>query len=134
MRYRVGAEGIEFAPAYDLLSTGSYHTRAFANERADWPAAHLAIHLAGATTFAQVNRNSILSAGETLGLPRRVGERELDRLARNLPNALSVLVRRVEAENAGCPEPARIFLSSEGRLISTVQNLIVPDMLQRVKA
>lgn len=34
----------------DLLSTGSYHTRAFANEGADWPAVYLAIPLPGATT------------------------------------------------------------------------------------
>ncbi len=134
LSFLVSGEGIEFAPSYDLLSTGSYHTRAFANERADWPAAHLAIPLPGATTFAQVNRNSILSAGEALGLPRRVGERELDRLTRNLPDALSVLLQRVEAENAGCPEPARVFLSGEVRLISTLRHLIVPDMLQRVKA
>ncbi len=134
LSFLVSAEGTEFAPAYDLLSTGPYHTRAFANERADWAAVHLAIPLPGATTFAQVNRNSILSAGEALGLPRRLGERELERLARNLPGALSVLVQRIEGENAGCPEPARIFLGGEARLISTVQHLIVPDMLQRVKA
>lgn len=134
LSFLVGAEGIELAPAYDLLSTGSYHTRAFANERADWPATHLAIPLPGATTFGQVNRASILSAGETLGVPRRVGERELDRLTRNLPDALSALAQRVEAENASCPEPARAFLGGEARLIATVQHLIVPDMLQRVRA
>lgn len=133
LSFLVSAEGIEFAPAYDLLSTGSYHTRAFGNQRADWPATHLAIPLPGATIFAQVNRNSVVSAGEALGLPRRVGERELDRLSRKLPDALSALVRRVEAENAGCPEPARVFLGGEARLLSTVQHLIVPDMLQRVK-
>ena len=134
LSFLVGAEGIELAPAYDLLSTGSYHTRAFANERADWPATHLAIPLPGAMTFGQVNRASILSAGETLGVPRRVGERELDRLTRNLPDALSALAQRVEAENASCPEPARAFLGGEARLIATVQHLIVPDMLQRVRA
>ena len=133
LSFLASAEGIELAPSYDLLSTGSYHTRAFANEHADWPATHLAIPLPGAPTFAQVNRNSVLSAAEALGLPRRVGERELDRLTRNLPDALSILVQRVEAENADCPEPARVFLSGEGRLLSTVQHLIVPDMLLRVK-
>jgi len=94
----------------------------------------LAIPLPGAATFAQVNRNSILSAGEALGVPRRVGERELDRLTRKLPDALSALVQRVEAENTGCPELARVFLAGEARLISTVRHLIVPDMLQHVKA
>ena len=130
----MSAEGIEFAPAYDLLSTGSYHARAFADERADWPATHLAILLPDATTFVEVNQNSALSAGEALGLPRRTGERELDQLTRNLPAALSILVERIEPETAGCPEPARAFLVGEARLLTTVQHLIVPEMLERVKA
>jgi len=134
LSFLVSNASIHLAPAYDLLSTGSYHTHAFANERADWPATHLAISLPGATTCAQVNRDSILSVGETLGVPRRVSDRELDRLIRNLSDALSALVRRIEAENAGCPERACVFLGSEARLISTLQRLIVRDMLQRVKA
>jgi hypothetical protein len=48
--------------------------------------------------------------------------------------SVSALVQRVEAENAGCPEPARVFLGGEAGVISTVQHLIVPDMLQHVKA
>ena len=134
LSFLVSAEGMELAPAYDLLSTGSYHTRAFANERADWPAVHLAIPLPGATTFAQVTRESVLSAGETLGLPRRLGEREVDRITRNLPGALSALTQRVEAENSEYPQAVRAFLASERRLISTLQHLIVPDMLRSMKA
>ena len=134
LSFLVSAEGIDVAPAYDLLSTGSYHTRALANDRANWPAADLAIALPGASTFAQVTRESILSAGEYLGLPKRVGERELDRLTRDLPGALSALVQRIEAENASYPEPVRVFLGGEKRLISTVQHVIVPDMLQRLSA
>jgi len=51
LSFMVSSEGIELAPAYDLLSTGTYHTRALANERANWPATELAIALPGATTF-----------------------------------------------------------------------------------
>ncbi len=133
LSFLVSAEGIELAPAYDLLATGCYHTRAFANERANWPAADLAIPLPGATTFGQVTRESVLSAGQTLGLPHRLGARELDRLTRDLPRALNALVERIEAENAGYPEPVRTFLGGERRLIATVQHLIVPDMLHRLK-
>lgn len=132
LSFLVSAEGIEVAPAYDLLSTGSYHTRALANERGDWPAVDLTIALPGATTLAQVTRESILSTGEKLGLPRRIGERELNRLTRALPGTLSALVQRIEAENAAYPEAVRIFLGRERRLIRTIQHVIVPDMLQRV--
>jgi serine/threonine-protein kinase HipA len=133
LSFLVGTGGIALAPAYDLLSTGSYHTRAFANERANWPAADLAIPLPGATTFGAVTRESILGAGEILGLPRRLGERELDRLTRALPAALDALVQRIDSENAGYPQSVRAFLGGEKRLISVVQHLIVPDMVRRLK-
>jgi len=133
LSFLVSAAGIVLAPTYDLLSTGSYHTRAFANERADWPATDLAIPLPGASRFAEVTRESVVSAGETLGLTRGISERELDRLTRDLPDALDGLVRRIDAENAGYPQQVRAFLGGERRLVSVVQHLIVPDMLQRVK-
>ena len=134
LSFLVSAEGIELAPAYDLLSTGTYHTRAFANERANWPAVDLAIELPGATTLATVVRESILSAGEVLGLPRRLGERELDRLTRDLLPALNALEQRIERENADYPEPVRGFLGGERRLVSTIKHVIVRDMLQRLNA
>ena len=132
LSFMVSAEGIELAPAYDLLSTGTYHTRAFANERANWPAVDLAIELHGATTLAAVTRESVLSAGEVLGLPRRLGERELDRLTRDLLAALNALEQRIERENADYPEPVRVFLGGERRLVSTIKHVIVRDMLQRL--
>ena len=132
LSFLVSAQGIELAPAYDLLSTGAYHTRAFANERANWPAVDLAIELPGARTLAAVTRESILSAGEVLGLPTRLGERELDRLTRDLPTALSALERRIERENADYPRPVQVFLGGETRLVSTLKHIIVRDMLERL--
>lgn len=114
------------------MSTGTYHTRAFAHERANWPAVHLAIELPGATTLATVSRASILSAGEVLGLPRRLGERELDRLTRGLLPALNALEQRIERENADYPEPVRVFLGGETRLLRTIKHVIVEEMLQRL--
>jgi serine/threonine-protein kinase HipA len=133
LSFMVSSEGIELSPAYDLLSTGVYHTRVFAHERANWPAVDLAIALPGATTFGAVTRETILSAGEILGLPRRVGAREMDRLIRDLPLALDSIVRQIEAENAHYPSAVGVFLGGEKRLISTIQHLVVPDMLKRFK-
>jgi len=132
LSFLVSAEGIELAPAYDLLSTGTYHSRAFANERANWPAVDLAIELPGATTLATVTRESIVSAGKVLGLPQRLGERELDRLTKGLPPALSALEQRIERENADYPEPVRVFLGGERRLVSTLTHVIARDMLQHL--
>lgn len=134
LSFLVSAEGIDLAPSYDLLSTGTYHTRAFANARANWPAVDLAIALPEATTLATVTRESILSAGEALGLPRRVGERELDRLIRDLLPALNALEQRIERENADYPQATHVFLGGERRLVSTIKHVIVKDMLQRLES
>jgi serine/threonine-protein kinase HipA len=130
--FLVTGAGIELAPAYDLLSTGVYNTRAFANERANWPAVELAIGLPGAATFGTVTRESVLSAGEALGLTKAICERELDRLVCALPDAVEELIHTIEVENAQYPGPVRPFLAGEIRLINTVKHLVVPDMLRRV--
>jgi serine/threonine-protein kinase HipA len=132
LSFMVSGEGIELSAACDLLSTAAYHTRAFAHQRADWPAVELAIALPGAPTFGAVSRESVLRAGEALGLTRRICERELDRLAHALPGALEELATTIAAENAHYPDPVRVFLGGEARLIRALQHLIVPDMLQRV--
>ena len=133
LSFTVDAEGIALAPVYDLLSTGTYHTRAFAVQRADWPAVEMAIALPGASTFGAVNRDSVLRAGEALNLPRRIGERELDRLALALPGALDTLVKRIAAENETAAQEARPFLAAEMRVLHTLQHLVAPEMLARVK-
>ena len=134
LSFLVSATGIELAPAYDLLSTGAYHTRAFAHERANWPAVDLTIGLPGANTLGAVTRDSILNAGEVLGLPRRIGARELDRLMRDLPPAIAALEQQIERENANLAEPVRVFLAGEARLVATLKHVVVRDVLQRLEA
>jgi serine/threonine-protein kinase HipA len=132
LSFLVSPAGIELAPAYDLLSTGAYHTRSFANERANWPAVDLTIGLPGANTLGTVNRGSLLSAGEILGLNRRIGERELDRLLRDLPPAIDRIQQQIERENANLVAPIRVFLAGEARLIATVKHVVVSEMIQRM--
>jgi serine/threonine-protein kinase HipA len=103
-----------------------------ATERATWPAVDMAIALPDARTFGEVTRDAVLRAGEVLGLPRRVGERELDRMASALPVALDKLVQAIQSENAALPRPARRFLAGEIRLIRTIQHVVAPEMLGRV--
>jgi len=132
LSFMVDAEGIALAPSYDLLSTGTYHTRAFAGQRADWPNVEMAISLPGALSFGAVSRESLLQAGEALGLPRRIGARELDRLVTALPSALDTLVRGIAAENEHAPLDVRPFLAGEMRVLRTIQHLVLPEMLARV--
>ncbi len=64
----VDASGIKMAPAYDLLATAVYDTRAMVNEKAHWPRTGLALDLGDARTFAGLTRAHLLEAGRTLGL------------------------------------------------------------------
>jgi serine/threonine-protein kinase HipA len=132
LSFMVSNEGINLSPAYDLLSTATYHTRAFANERANWPAVDMAIALPDAPTFGAVTRESVLQAGEALGLPRGICERELERLTRTLPSAFGELEAAIETRNAQYPDSVRRFLGGEIRLIQTIRHLVVPDMIARV--
>ncbi len=109
--FNVSAQGIDLSPAYDLLSTGAYHTRALADHRATWPAAPMMIPLHGAASFAEVTRSALLAAGESLGLSRRIGARELQRMTTALPAALADLVQAIESENAQAPNALRARLA-----------------------
>lgn len=134
MSFRVEADGIALCPPYDLLSTGTYHTRAFADHRATWPAVPMMMALPGASTFGDVTRRALLDGAEALGLSRRIGERELQRMSHGLPQALAALLQEVEEENAHYPEPIRVQRGGELRLLRTIQHVVVPEMLKRVQA
>jgi len=132
--FSVGPKGIDLCPPYDLLSTGSYHTRAFADHRAVWPALPMMIPLPGAITFGEVSRPSVLAAAQALGLPVRMAERELDRLVHAITTAMASLVQEVETENVLQPDAVRAQLGGELRLLRTVQHVIVPEMVGRVRS
>jgi HipA-like protein len=85
-----------------------------------------------APTFGAVTRESVLRAGEALGLPRRICERELDRLTRALPSAFGELEATITTQNAQYPDSVRPFLGSEIRLIHTIRHRVIPDMIARV--
>jgi serine/threonine-protein kinase HipA len=132
LSFMVGREGIELSPAYDLLSTGVYHTRAFAGDRADWPKVPLAITMLNVPTLEAVSRKSLLEAGEALGLRNSIGERELNRMMAAMPGALEELIREVSDDNKRLPEAAMQFLAGEMRLLATLQHLVVPEMMARL--
>ena len=131
LSFMVSAEEIDLSPPYDMLSTSVYRTVAFADSRATWPEVEMMIPLPDATRFSQVSRESLLRAGEALGLPRRISERELDRMTQALPAALESLIQNIEQQNAGYPEAVRVFLGGELRVVRAIQHIVVPYMLQR---
>lgn len=132
--FRVSDQGIEVSPPYDMLSTAVYHTVAYANEHALWPAVKLMIPLPGAATFGEVTREAVLAAGEALGLNRRISERELDRIAAAVPEALQAVRTEIEAQNADGAAEAKVFFAGELRLLRAIEHVVLPFMLERVRA
>ena len=76
LSFLVSPSRLDLSPHYDLLATGVYHTRAFADDRATWPAVPLAVRLSeNVTRFDQVTPASVRKAGNELGLPAPVATR-----------------------------------------------------------
>lgn len=132
--FMVSDQGIEVSPPYDMLSTAVYHTVAYANERALWPTVKLMIPLPGAATFGEVTREAVLAAGEALGLNRRISERELDRMAMAMPEALQAVRTEIETQNADGATGVKVFFAGELRLLRAIEHVVLSFMLERVRA
>ncbi|UUZ62567.1 hypothetical protein LP417_21695 [Polaromonas sp. P1-6] len=51
----------------------------------------------------------------------------------DMTQGLAVLRQEIEAQNAEYLAPARVFLGGELRLVRTVENVVRPFMLERLK-
>jgi serine/threonine-protein kinase HipA len=129
LSFFTSADGVHLAPHYDLLATGVYHTRAFADDRETWPRVPMAIPLPGAERFGDVTATSVLEAGDVLGLPRSVALRIVRELLARLPVALEKEAAALAKIHDGVPEAARRFTAAEARLVRTLRSIVVPDML-----
>ena len=131
--FTTNGEGIALSPAYDMLSTSTYRTTAFAEDRATWPDVEMMIPLPGASRFGQVTREVIVQAGGVLGLPRNICERELDLMMRAIASELPKLVAEVEKQNEAYPDSVRSFLGGELRVARAIQHIAVAGMLGQVR-
>lgn len=132
--FMVDANGIDVAPAYDMLCTTVYDTRAFAVENAKWPHSELAFSLPGIRNFGDVRREHVLAAGDALGLARATALRELNRLLTALPAAADKLIEEIaagigeEADRSPDPAAARIHIAGELRLLRAIRHVVLADM------
>lgn len=129
LSFWMSAEGVQLAPFYDLVATAAYDTRAFADQRAIWPDAALAIPLPGAERFADIARDKVLAAAEVLKVPGTVAARELDRQLRAIGPALDELVAEQQQDTA-LPEGAAVFLGGQRRLADVLRHIVVADTQQ----
>lgn len=139
LSYIVDQEGIRLAPGYDLLATTVYDTPSIADNRAQWPNTELALHVSSIhRTFAQVTREDVLNAGETIGLARKTVERELGRQLNDvLPNA-DRLLGEIEAEyshlasHSPDPEMTRRHWAIQEKVLRSIRYIIIKDMHERL--
>jgi serine/threonine-protein kinase HipA len=127
----VGPQGIELAPAYDLVATAAYATRAF-SDQPSWPGLELALSLPGASRFGEVTKKNVLDAADVMGVPRGIANRELTRLIQRAQEGGPRVLTAIEAENAGMPQPAKAHFAGELRMLRTITSIVLPDMVRQL--
>jgi len=139
LSFIVKPDGVGVAPAYDLLSTAVYSTRAIANEKATWPGVELAMTLGDAGTFGAVTRRHLLDAGNALKLARQTAERELDNMLRDISGLAGKLIDEIEAEaladasTSPDPQVATAYLAGEMQMMRAITHIVIKDMVDRVR-
>lgn len=132
LSFLVDAEGIAVAPHYDLLSTATYHTKAFADERAIWQNVPMTVALPGVNTFAQVTRASLIEAGTMLGLPETLGKRLVDELLAAIQREVGKLAEELANNYDEHPKVRAEDRNIEGRVVRAIQHITIRDMLDRL--
>jgi serine/threonine-protein kinase HipA len=130
--FMLSHEGVSLAPAYDLLSTTVYQTKALAAERAIWPNVELALPLPGAQTFAQVDRQAIFEAGKMLGLTKDTATRELNRIVQRIAPEADALITAISAENEQLPAQGRPSLGHEMRVLRAIRHIVIDGMVKQL--
>jgi serine/threonine-protein kinase HipA len=136
--FLVDAGGINVAPAYDLLCTAVYDTKALGNDHARWPHTALAFSLGDAATFAGVTRAHLVAAAGALGLNEKTAIRELNRMVKAIPAEADKLIAEIAAGSvldiAASPDPkaAGRHAAGEQRMLRAVRHIVLAEMCRQL--
>ncbi|WP_374662663.1 HipA domain-containing protein [Inhella sp.] len=155
---------VDLAPHYDLLATGVYHTRAFADEQGQWPAVPLAVRLSPEVgRFDQVTPAAVLAAAAMLGVPETLARRTIRDVVMRVLEAFDALYAEHYPEEEGLlsqlkakhvkvlelhaldeparpvPEEGAVHVSAQERaqhlkLLRVLRHMVLPEMVGRVLA
>ena len=134
LSFYVGPDGISLAPHYDLLCTGSYHTKTFADEHATWNQVPMAFPLPGARTFGDVTLGAVLAAAQQLGMPELAARRIVQEVTSRVEKTLAIIVAEHRAGTKNTPPERAVYTALEDRLLRVVQHITLKDMLQRLRS
>ena len=133
LSFHVRPDGIWLAPHYDLLCTGSYHTKTFADERATWNQVQMTFPLPGAQTFGDVTLGAVLAAAQQLGMPEPAARRIVQEVTSRVEKAFAIIVAEHEAGTKNTPPERAVYTAVEARLLRVVQYITLKDMLLRLR-
>jgi serine/threonine-protein kinase HipA len=125
-------DGVALAPHYDLLSTGAYYTRAFADDNAMWDKVPMAFELPGAKYFGDVTLDSVLKAASILSVPEPVARRIVNEVVTKVSAAFRRQVDEHEARRAVLPPESAAELASEAKLLRVLEHITLSDMVPRL--
>ncbi len=133
LSFHVRPDGIWLAPHYDLLSTGIYHTKTFADERATWNQVQMTFPLPGAQTFGDVTLDSVLAAAQLLGMTEPVARRIVKEVTSRVEKAFAIIVANHESSARKMSPERVIYTAVESRLLLVFQHITLKDMLLRLR-
>jgi len=133
LSFHVGPDGISLAPHYDLLCTGSYHTKTFADEHATWNQVPMAFPLPGAHTFGDVTLGVVLAAAQQLGMPELAARRIVQEVTSRVEKTFAIIAAEHEASTKNMPPERVVYTAVEARLLRVVQHITLKDMLPRLR-
>ncbi len=132
LSFYVSHEGVQVAPHYDLLATGAYHTRAFADDKARWPSVPMAIALPGAKVFGEVSYKGMLTAGLELGLGEPTARRIINDVCKRVANTLDAEIEAQTAMHVQVGAVAAVHFGAENRFLLVLKNIVLSEMLKQL--
>jgi len=132
LSFHMGPDGVALAPHYDLLATGAYYSKAFAEEKATWSNVPMAIPLPGAKLFGEVTQDKLLAAAEALGLPQGIARRIVSEVTTQIQAAFQDLKAQHMKVLADAPPELAASMESEARFLRVLEHITLKDMLARL--
>lgn len=123
---------VTLAPHYDLLCTGAYHTRAFANEHALWPDLPMAIAFPECTRFGDVRIGHVTQAAQALGLTPSMGTRILSEVHRGMSRELERIRHEHQQKNGVFSNASDSTHAQETRFLAVFRSLTFLDMSRQL--
>lgn len=132
LSFKVDGDGIAPTKHYDLISTATYHTPTFVQDRAIWPGLPMGIPLPGANTFGDVRLVHLLDAGRELGVPPQIGMRMIGAMVQALQKEAPMLLAEIEAGYDEHPNANEADRGIERRAARAIWHVTISQMLAQV--